>query len=199
MANATQPRAEFHEMTAGTQEDWQRIGASFGPFAQELPDRMFAHLRALGGDYGGYAVDRFQHSLQTATRAHRDGRDEEYVTCALLHDIGDLARSLQSRRDRGLDAQAVHLASRTTGCSSITASSKATISSTISGSTGTCVTGSASITSGTPTRSGSATRTIRIRSIPEYDTLPLDDVRTDGPPRARRRRSGRSTSQKPER
>jgi predicted HD phosphohydrolase len=27
--------------------------------------------------------------LQTATRAHRDGRDEEYVVCALIHDIGD--------------------------------------------------------------------------------------------------------------
>ena len=26
---------------------------------------------------------------QTATRALRDGRDEEYVVCALLHDIGD--------------------------------------------------------------------------------------------------------------
>ncbi len=29
------------------------------------------------------------HSLQTATRAKRDGRDNEYVVCALLHDIGD--------------------------------------------------------------------------------------------------------------
>ena len=34
-------------------------------------------------------VDRLTHSIQTATRAHRDGRDEEYVVCALLHDIGD--------------------------------------------------------------------------------------------------------------
>jgi predicted HD phosphohydrolase len=34
-------------------------------------------------------VDRLTHSLQTATLAHRDGRDEEYVVCALLHDIGD--------------------------------------------------------------------------------------------------------------
>jgi predicted HD phosphohydrolase len=83
-------RAAFHAMTDGTVGDWQRIGASFVPFAQALPDRMLEHLRALGGDYGGYAVDRFTHSLQTATRAHRDGRDEEYVVCALLHDIGDL-------------------------------------------------------------------------------------------------------------
>jgi predicted HD phosphohydrolase len=58
-------------------------------FAQKLPDRVLAHLKLLAGDYGGFAVDRLQHSLQTATRAHRAGEDEEYVVCALLHDIGD--------------------------------------------------------------------------------------------------------------
>ena len=31
-----------------------------------------------------------EHSLQSATRAHRDGADEEMVVAALLHDIGDL-------------------------------------------------------------------------------------------------------------
>ena len=50
---------------------------------------MLDHLRLLDGDYGGFPIDRLQHSLQTATRAHRDGRDEEYVVMALLHDIGD--------------------------------------------------------------------------------------------------------------
>ena len=59
------------------------------PFAAKLPDRLIAHLRLLDGDYGGFPVDRCTHSLQTATRAQRDGRDEEYVVCALLHDIGD--------------------------------------------------------------------------------------------------------------
>jgi len=34
-----------------------------------------------------------EHSLQTATRAHKDGKDEEYVVCALLHDIGDILGS----------------------------------------------------------------------------------------------------------
>jgi predicted HD phosphohydrolase len=46
-------------------------------------------LQLLKGDCGGFAVDRLEHSLQTATRAHRAGEDEEYVVCALLHDIGD--------------------------------------------------------------------------------------------------------------
>jgi predicted HD phosphohydrolase len=34
-------------------------------------------------------VDHLQHSLLTATLAHQAGEDEEYVVCALLHDIGD--------------------------------------------------------------------------------------------------------------
>ena len=40
--------------------------------------------------YPGNLIDRYQHSLQTATRAFRDGAEEEVVVAALLHDIGDL-------------------------------------------------------------------------------------------------------------
>jgi len=84
-----EPRAAFTSMERSTIEDWAIIGTSFLPFAQKLPDRILAHLRLLDGDYGGFAVDRLTHSLQTATLAHRAGEDEEYVVCALLHDIGD--------------------------------------------------------------------------------------------------------------
>ena len=83
-------RARFHSMTEGTREDWAAIGAAGAAFNAALPDRLLADLRALGEDEGGFAVNRLEHSLQTATRAHRDGRDEEYVVCALIHDIGDL-------------------------------------------------------------------------------------------------------------
>ena len=82
-------RATFTRMEQSTQDDWRKIGAEFMPFASRLPERIVAHLRLLEGDYGGFPVDRYTHSLQTATRALRDGRDEEYVVCALLHDIGD--------------------------------------------------------------------------------------------------------------
>ena len=85
----THLRAEFRNMEAGTAEDWRRISGDFMPFAMALPGRILDHLRLLDGDFGGFIVDRLTHSLQTATRAHRDGRDEEYVVCALLHDIGD--------------------------------------------------------------------------------------------------------------
>ncbi len=84
-----EPRATFTSMQRSTGEDWATIAASFVPFARKLPDRILAHLRLLDGDYGGFAVDRLTHSLQTATLAHRAGEDEEYVVCALLHDIGD--------------------------------------------------------------------------------------------------------------
>ena len=82
-------RAAFRAMTEGTAEDWQVIAGEYGRFAKGLPDRVLAHLKLLDGDFGGFPVCRLEHSLQTATRAHRDGRDEAYVVMALLHDIGD--------------------------------------------------------------------------------------------------------------
>lgn len=82
-------RAQFRAMTEGTKEDWEAIVESSKSFNKGLADRVLDHLRLLDGDFGGFPIDRLEHSLQTATRAHRDGRDEEYVVCALLHDIGD--------------------------------------------------------------------------------------------------------------
>ncbi len=85
----SQQQAQFKAMTEGTADDWQIIAGHMRPFMAALPGRIIDHLKLLDGDYGGYPVDRLEHCLQTATRAHRDGRDEEYVVCALLHDIGD--------------------------------------------------------------------------------------------------------------
>ncbi|MBP7705275.1 MAG: phosphohydrolase [Caulobacter sp.] len=83
-------RAKFHAMTEGTQEDWAIIAGASAEYGRELPERIVTHLNLLKGDCGGFVVDRLEHSLQTATRAFKDGRDEEYVVCALLHDIGDV-------------------------------------------------------------------------------------------------------------
>ena len=84
-----QARATFTTMDKSTADDWAIIGSHFPAFGAGLADRVLAHLRLLGGDYAGFAVDRLTHCLQTATRAHRAGEDDEYVVCALLHDIGD--------------------------------------------------------------------------------------------------------------
>jgi predicted HD phosphohydrolase len=83
------PRATFTDMATCTREDWAVIVPRFVEFAGGLAGRVLRHLELLRGDYGGFPVDRLQHCLQTAARAHADGRDEEYVVCALLHDIGD--------------------------------------------------------------------------------------------------------------
>jgi predicted HD phosphohydrolase len=82
-------RATFTSMESSTQADWAMIVPEAMKMARALPDRVLAHLQLLDGDFGGFPIDRLSHCLQAATLAHRDGRDEEYVVCALLHDIGD--------------------------------------------------------------------------------------------------------------
>jgi predicted HD phosphohydrolase len=82
-------RATFTDMASSTAQDWKLISDEFMPFTQTLSERILAHLKLLSGDFGGFPIDRLTHCLQTATRAFRDGQDEEYVVCALLHDIGD--------------------------------------------------------------------------------------------------------------
>lgn len=99
----SEQRAKFKRFDECTKEDMDIVGANAAKFAAGLPDRVLTHLRLLDGDFGGFNVDRLEHSLQTATRAHRDGRDEEYVVCALLHDIGDTLGSY----DHGAIAAAV--------------------------------------------------------------------------------------------
>jgi predicted HD phosphohydrolase len=83
------PRATFTAMTEARAEDWQLIEQSHMAFCKTLPIRVLDHLKLLDGDFGGFPIDRLSHCLQSATLAHRDGRDEEYVVMALLHDIGD--------------------------------------------------------------------------------------------------------------
>lgn len=81
--------AEFGAMTEATKLDWDIIAAHNRVFAAGLCDRVVTHLELLRGDSGGFSVDRLEHSVQTATRAYRANKSDEYVLCALLHDIGD--------------------------------------------------------------------------------------------------------------
>lgn len=86
------PAAEtvgFTRMEDGTKEDYELLDRLEKGYLAELPDRLLAALDGLKSSFAGYKVSRYEHSLQSASRAHRDGRDEEYVVAALLHDIGD--------------------------------------------------------------------------------------------------------------
>lgn len=91
--NQAEPRATFNAMENATLDDWKIIAVAHAPYQKALANRVLAHLRLLEGDHGGFPIDRFQHSLQTASRALRDGRGDDYVVCALLHDIGDTLAS----------------------------------------------------------------------------------------------------------
>lgn len=82
--------AKYTRMADGTQEDYLLLQEFYQPFLNKVADQALALLVGLQESYPGNLIDRYQHSLQTATRAFRDGAEEEVVVAALLHDIGDL-------------------------------------------------------------------------------------------------------------
>lgn len=79
----------FRRMEDGTREDYLLLDESERQYALGLADRVLESMRKLDHSLFGYRVTRLQHSLQTATRALRDGADDDLVFAALLHDIGD--------------------------------------------------------------------------------------------------------------
>ena len=90
MAPNIEPRrATFRSFADSTKEDWDDLTEQYKVVQGRVASQVIEQLEKLRGEFLGYPVDRLEHSLQTATRAERDGRDEEYVVCALVHDIGD--------------------------------------------------------------------------------------------------------------
>lgn len=87
-------RASYRSMAEGTKEDYDLVFKHFNAFERDLGGRVLTILEQLEHSYPGEQVNRLVHSLQTATRAHRDGHDEEYVVAALLHDLGDLLSTM---------------------------------------------------------------------------------------------------------
>jgi len=80
----------FIRLDQGTPADFALALAAEKAEKPGLPGRVLELLRSLDRDDTCYRVTRYEHSLQTATRALRDGADDELVVCALLHDVGDL-------------------------------------------------------------------------------------------------------------
>jgi predicted HD phosphohydrolase len=79
----------FQRMEDGTREDYALLDRSEREYALGLPDTILGALGKLDHTLQGYPVSRLEHSLQTATRALRDGADDELVAAALIHDVGD--------------------------------------------------------------------------------------------------------------
>ncbi len=81
----------FTRMDQGTAEEYQWLGGLLDAHIREThADNVLHVLKMMQGPKLGYKVDRYIHSLQSATRAQRDGASEEMVVAALLHDIGDI-------------------------------------------------------------------------------------------------------------
>jgi predicted HD phosphohydrolase len=79
----------FTRMEDGTKEDYELLDRSEREFARHLPVNLLAALLKLDHSLEGYPVSRLEHSLQAASRAMRDGADDELIVAALVHDIGD--------------------------------------------------------------------------------------------------------------
>ncbi|QQK76248.1 HD domain-containing protein [Salicibibacter cibarius] len=79
----------FREMNEGTEEDFIYLEELEDGFNTGLPDRLLETVKALQHSFSGYRISRYEHSLQSATRAYRNGEDEDMIVGGLLHDIGD--------------------------------------------------------------------------------------------------------------
>ncbi len=79
----------FTQMKDGTKDEYEYLHGLEAQYIARTPDRIIESLRRLGGGLEGYQVSRYEHSLQSATRAEADGADIEMIVAALVHDIGD--------------------------------------------------------------------------------------------------------------
>ena len=82
-------KVSFTEMKNGTKDDYLFLDRHEKNFASKTADRILKFMSSLTETLEGYQVSRLEHSLQSATRAYKNGESEEMVVAALLHDIGD--------------------------------------------------------------------------------------------------------------
>lgn len=80
----------FRRMDEGTREDYLLLQRLEKPHHAAVGQRVLRELARQGEELlDGYKISRLEHALQTATRALRDGADDDWVVAALTHDIGD--------------------------------------------------------------------------------------------------------------
>ena len=82
-------KVSFTEMKKGTKKDYLFLDKHEKNFASKTADRILNFMSKLTKTLDGYQVSRLEHSLQSATRAYKNGESDEMVVACLLHDIGD--------------------------------------------------------------------------------------------------------------
>ena len=81
---------KFTAMQDGDKEDYDFLTKHEIDHTKGTADRLLKALVELDEGLSGYQITRLGHSLQSATRAERDGADIDWIVAALLHDIGDI-------------------------------------------------------------------------------------------------------------
>jgi predicted HD phosphohydrolase len=77
-------------MQDGDQADYEMLTPQFEKHARDtLLSNLTVMLGMLKGPTLGYQIDRYDHSLQSATRAFRNGERIDLVVGAVLHDVED--------------------------------------------------------------------------------------------------------------
>ena len=82
-------KVQFTEMKKGTKEEYLFLDKREKKYASETADRILKFMSSLNQTLEGYQVTRLEHSLQSATKAERNGESEDMKVATLLHDIGD--------------------------------------------------------------------------------------------------------------
>jgi len=78
----------FTRLADGTAEEYRYLETLDHDLNRSSADDLVALFRGTDRETG-YPVSPMRHALQTATRALRDGADDETVFAALFHDIAD--------------------------------------------------------------------------------------------------------------
>ena len=72
-------QVKFTAMENGNQQDYDLLCEGFEEYTSNLPKRVLDGLIELKTAYEGYQISRYEHSLQTATRAYRYKENEEMI------------------------------------------------------------------------------------------------------------------------
>ncbi len=88
--NENVKKVAFTQMKDGTREEYLLLRELEAPHVAMTPDRILRELKMQAEEsLPGYQITRLEHALQSATRARREGADDDWIVAALLHDIGD--------------------------------------------------------------------------------------------------------------
>jgi hypothetical protein len=81
---------KFHLMAEGVRADWRKIALVGRICLQDPPERKLTVLKTMFDSRPEVVIAWLEDCLQSATSAHRDGRDDDDVVCARLHEVGDV-------------------------------------------------------------------------------------------------------------